>query len=153
MSRTITLLGAGLAISAVAYAELPATTGTPEMTFKVIPLEGVPAGTDHRVTPYRLFDKMIVTVWDPVSCGQKALDPKFSIDAGKLLLSYALTPAEDSERKCTLVSEFDVSNLPHRDLEVHFAGGPEPYTVARLRKCNFHEPRGEDIFECLAPAK
>jgi len=36
---------------------------------------------------------MIVTVWDPVVCGQKPVGPAFSIKGDKLYLSYALSPA------------------------------------------------------------
>jgi hypothetical protein len=48
---------------------------------------------EHQVTPYRLFDKMVVTVRDPVSCGQQPIAPGFSIPADKLFLSYALSLA------------------------------------------------------------
>jgi hypothetical protein len=70
-----------------------------------------------------------------------------------LILRYALSPAAAEAKRCTLVSEFDVFNVPHRDLEVDFAGGAEPYTVAALRKCPHYTPASNDIWECLAPAK
>ena len=152
MKKSTALLGVGLALSIVAFAELPESTGVPTLEFRAIPLEGGGGSSEHKVTPYRLFDKMVVTVWDPVACGQKALNPAFSIIEDKLFLSYSLTSAASSAKKCTLVSEFDISNLPHRDIEVNFAGGPEPYTVVKLRKCSFYSPKSEDIYECLAPA-
>ena len=151
MKKVIVLFGSALALSLVAFAELPESTGTPKLEFKVIPLEGKTPRAEHKVTPYRLFDKMVVTVWDPVACGQKAHDPKFSIAGNTLSLSYSLTPGAPGAKECSLVSEFEVSNLPHRDLQVAFAGGPEPYIIAKLKKCPHYKPTGEDIFECLAP--
>ena len=151
MKKTIVLFGTALALSFVAFAELPESTGTPKLEFKEIPLQGKMPRAEHKVTPYRLYNKMIVTVWDPVSCGQKAIDPKFSITGNTLALSYSLTPGTPGAKECSLVSEFDVSNLPHRDLEVAFAGGPEPYIVVKLKKCPNYKPTSEDIYECLAP--
>ncbi|MCM8621968.1 MAG: hypothetical protein NFW16_09575 [Candidatus Accumulibacter sp.] len=151
MKKSAVPLGVGLVLSMVALAELPESTGIPSLQFRTIPLEGA-RSTEHRVTPYRLFDKLVVTVWDPVVCGQKAVNPAFSIQGDKLFLSYSLSPVEAGVQNCTLVSEFDLSNVPHRDIEVNFAGGPEPYVVAKLRKCPNYTPRSDDIYECLAPA-
>jgi len=134
-----------------AFAQLPGPSGPPSLEFRTIPIEGA-SNSDHKVTPYRLFDKMIVTVWDPVICGQKPVNPAFSIQDDKLYLSYVLSPASAQGKRCTLVSEFGVSNIPHRDLVVHFAGGPEAYVVATLRKCPDYLPKTDDIWECLAPA-
>lgn len=146
------LFGLASGFIVLAFAGLPAPAGAPSLEFRTIPIEDAPA-TAHKVTPYRLFDKMIVTVWDPVACGQKPLNPAFSIDGDKLFLSYALSPAASAAKNCTLVSEFDVLNVPHRDLVVHFAGGPEPYVLATLKKCPYYTPATDDIWECLAPAK
>jgi hypothetical protein len=137
---------------ALAFAELPVPAGPPSLEFRTIPIEGAPT-SEHKVTPYRLFDKMIVTVWDPISCGQKPINPAFSIEGDKLFLSYALSPAPSEAKRCTLISEFDVLNVPHRDLAINFAGGPEPYVVATLKKCPYYRPTSDDIWECLAPAK
>jgi hypothetical protein len=136
----------------LALAEMPVPGGRPRLEFRTIPVEGTPL-LEHKVTPYRLFDKVVVTVWDPIYCGQKPIDPAFSIKGNKLILRYALSPAAAEAKRCTLVSEFDVFNVPHRDLEVDFAGGAEPYTVAALRKCPYYTPASNDIWECLAPAK
>lgn len=150
--RTIAMsIGASLISSSLAMAALPESTGTPSLEFRSIPLESS-GPSEHRVAPYRLFDKMVVTVWDPVVCGQKAFNPTFSIVGEKLMLGYSLTPPAAGAGPCTLVSEFDISNVPHRDMEVHFAGGPEPYTVARLKKCPSYSPKDDDIYECLTPA-
>jgi hypothetical protein len=152
MKKALPLLVVIWASISSVCAEMPTPGGAPTLEFRTIPVEGV-LMPDHKVTPYRLFDKVVVTVWDPVSCGQKPLDPKFSIQGDKLFLSYDLTPPLPNAKQCTLVSEFDVLNAPHRDFEVHFAGGPEPYVVAKFTKCPHYSPKSDDIWECLAPAK
>ncbi|OIQ68856.1 hypothetical protein GALL_495460 [mine drainage metagenome] len=169
----VLLSGVAAAFITLAFAEMPTPGGPPRLEFRAIPVQGMlvsrrerwlggkhgnaPAQgvsmPGHRVTPYRLYDKMVVTVWDPIRCGQKPTDPAFSIQGNKLLLSYKLSPAQPEAESCTLISEFDVLNVPHRDLEVQFAGGPEPYVVAKLKKCQFYSPVSEDIWECLAPEK
>jgi len=146
------LFGVALAFITLAFAEMPSPGGPPSLEFRTIPVEGA-STPEHKVTPYRLYDKMVVTVLDPIQCGQKPVNPAFSIQGDKLFLSYALSPAPAGAKSCTLVSEFDVLNVPHRDLEIHFAGGPEPYTVTKLRKCPYYSPASDDIWECLAPAK
>jgi hypothetical protein len=147
----LVLFGMASGFIALAFAELPTPGGSPTLEFRTIPIEDAPT-SEHKVTPYRLFDKMIITVWDPVSCGQKPVNPTFSIQGDNLFLSYALSPAPPEAKRCTLISEFDVLNVPHRDLVVHFAGGPEPYVVATLKKCPSYKPTSDDIWECLAPA-
>ena len=151
MRKAAVLFGAGLVFSIVARAEMPASTGAPTLEFRIIQLD-VARSSERKVTPYRLFDKMIVTVWDPVVCGQKPVNPAFSIEGNALVLSYSLSPARAGEQHCTLISEFDISNMPRRDIEVHFAGGSEPDTVAKLTRCPGYTPKGENIYECLAPA-
>lgn len=148
----VLLFGAVAAFVTIAFAEMPTPGGPPSLEFRTIPVEGTPI-SEHKVTPYRLYDKMVVTVWDPIQCGQKPVSPAFSIQGDKLFLSYALSPAPAGAKSCTLVSEFDVLHVPHRDLEVQFAGGPEPYVVAKLKKCPYFSPASDDIWECLAPAK
>jgi hypothetical protein len=153
MKKALLVLCGGISgCIALAFAELPTPGGSPALEFRTIPIEDVPT-SEHKVTPYRLMDKMIVTVWDPAFCGQKPVNPAFSIQGDDLYLSYALSAASSEAKRCTLISEFDVLNVPHRDLVVHFAGGPEPYVVATLKKCPFYKPTTDDIWECLAPAK
>jgi hypothetical protein len=141
-----------LAGSTSAFAEEPTPGGQPRLEFHTIPLEGMP-NAEHKVTPYRLQDKMIVTVRDPIACGQKPVDPTFLIEGNSLSLTYALTSAAADAKRCTLVSEFDIFNAPHRDFNVRFAGGAEPYTVATMKKCPFYTPSSNDIWECLAPER
>jgi hypothetical protein len=124
----------------------------PRLTFRTIPVEQVSNG-EHKVTPYRIFDTLIVTVWDPISCGQRPSDAAAEVKGDKVLLSYKLSAPTSDTKGCTLVSEFDVAELPNRDLEVHFAGGPEPYTVAKMKKCPSYQPKSADIWECLMPQK
>jgi hypothetical protein len=72
------LLGVASTFIAVAFAEMPTPGGPPKLEFRTIPVEGAPV-SGHKVTPYRLYDRMVVTVWDPIKCGQKPLNPSFSI--------------------------------------------------------------------------
>jgi len=144
------LFGSMMALVHVALADTSTRDKTPTLQFRTIPIEGSPI-TGHKVTPYRFYDRMIITVWDPIQCGQKPVNPAFSIRDEKILLSYSLSPTQSAAESCTLISEFIVSDLPNRDLEVHFAGGPEPYVIAKLRKCPNYSPKSDDIWECLAP--
>jgi hypothetical protein len=141
-------------ISFGAMAELPASTGTPSLAFKAIEIQNTKEKLQEQVTPYRLFDKMVITVFDPVVCGQQPQAPKFKFTDNHLTIGYDLTVASNSDNKnCALVSEFIIQNAPHGDYEVSFAGGNEPLTVAKLRKCPFYQPKGEDVYECLSPTK
>lgn len=143
----------GLLVAAVgaAVAQSAEPAKLLRLEFRAIPIEGV-TSPEHKVTPYRIYDKIVVTVSDPVLCGQKPIEPTVSVKDNKLLLSYKLTPSTAGAQACTLVSEFDVFDAPKRDLEVNFAGGPEPYTVATMRKCPYFKPATSDIWECLVPA-
>jgi hypothetical protein len=97
---------------------------------------------------------MVVTVFDPVVCGQQPVAPRFNFSDKHLTVGYDLTPSSAGAIKsCALVSEFVISNVPHGDFEVDFAGGDEPITVAKMRNCPNYQPKGEDIYECLAPDK
>jgi hypothetical protein len=141
-------------LSMGALAVLPVSTGNPSLTFKVIQLDNTKGSQQEEVTPYRLFDKMVVTVVDPVVCGQQPVAPRFEFTDNHLTIAYDLTASTAGANKsCALVSEFVISNAPHGDFEVDFSGGDEPMTVAKLRKCPNYQPKGEDIYECLSPDK
>jgi len=150
-SVRVSVVGLFAIFAAGVGAQVPTSTEKPNLVFRTIPIEGATSSM-HMVTPYRLFDKLIVTVSDPVACGQHPLDPAVAIEGGRILLSYKLTPAGAVARQCTLVSEFDVSNVPRRDFEVGFSGGGESYTVTQMRKCPFYGPSTENIWECLMPS-
>ena len=153
MKKMAILMGVTI-ISMGAFAVLPVSTGTPSLAFKAIQLENIKDRQHEEVTPYRLFDKMVVTVFDPVVCGQKPVAAEFKFTDKHLTIGYDLTPSLAGDNKsCALVSEFVISNAPHGDFEVDFAGGDEPITVAKMRKCPNYQPKGEDIYECLAPDK
>ncbi|MDE1950295.1 MAG: hypothetical protein KGL43_03320 [Burkholderiales bacterium] len=145
-----------LALAATACAATLAAAESPEaghgarLEFRTIPMERA-GGTEHLVMPYRLYDKLIVTVWDPIVCGQRPSEPSALVKGEKILIGYKLSAAGAAAKSCTLVSEFTVSDLPKRDLEVHFAGGAEPYTVAKMRKCPSYHPHTSDLWECLVP--
>jgi hypothetical protein len=144
----LAMLSAPLLASA---GEIPAPGGAPHLAFRTVPIDGA-SSAGRSVKPYRLHDKIIVTVREPVACGQKAVEPDFSLKGDTLSVSYVLTPAAADVKRCTLVSEFAVLNAPHRDLKVRFATGAEPYTVAALQKCPFYTPTSRDRWECLSPA-
>ncbi|WP_342620793.1 hypothetical protein [Rhodoferax sp. GW822-FHT02A01] len=153
MKKTAILVGVAL-LSMSAFAELPVSTGTPSLIFKAIQIENTKDKQQEVVTPYRLYDKLVVTVFDPVVCGQQPQAAKFKFTDNHLTVGYDLTPGPGGDSKnCALVSEFVIVNAPHGDFEVNFAGGDEPMTIAKLRKCPFYQPKGEDIYECLAPTK
>ena len=149
MKKIFLLLGIASTLGAPAFAEIEVPGGAPRLEFTVLPAK---AGTrlEHKVKPYRIFDKMMISVEDPVYCGQEAVNPTFSIEGGKLLVNYDLT-SPSSDRRCLLVSQFNVSNVPHRNLNVHFAGGAEPYEVAVLARCPSYAPKSDDVWECLVP--
>ncbi len=154
MKKSAVMLGFVMLSATGVFAELPVSTGTPSLAFKSIQIDNPSEKLEHKVTPYRLFDKMVVTVYDPVICGQKPTSPAFKISENRLSLSYELVPsAAKTKAQCALVSEFVVSHVPHGDLAVAFAGGPEAYVVVSLRKCPGYQPKGEDIYECLASEK
>jgi hypothetical protein len=50
-----------------------------------------------------------------------------------------------------LITQFEISGLPHESLDVAFSGGDEPLTVVKLKKCDYYKPISDDIYECLAP--
>ena len=152
--KTIIMLFCSALMATSALAELPASTGTPVLIFKAIQIENTKDKIQEEVTPYRLYDKMVVTVFDPVVCGQRPQTPKFAFVDDHLTVGYDLSPAPNAGRKsCALISEFVIENAPHGDFEVSFAGGDEPVTVAKLHKCPFYQPKGEDVYECLSPTK
>ena len=140
-------------IALAAMLPFSALAAEPTLNFHVVPLDGFAGNSqfEHRVIPYRLFDTMTVVVEDPDHGGQKPINARFVIENGKLTLSYDLTPFKPGADSCLIVSQFDVSGLPHESLDVAFAGGDEPYTIVKLKKCDFYQPISSDIYECLAP--
>ena len=125
---------------------------TPHLTFRTIPVEQASNG-EHKVMPYRMFDTLVVTVWDPISCGQRPSDESVQVKGDEIYLTYKLSAPPTEVQSCTLVSEFVVSDLPNQDLNVHFAGGAEPYVVAKMKSCPNYKPNSDDIWECLMPQK
>ena len=143
---------AGVVATTFASAQAADAPSRPQLVFRVIPMQGV-YSTEHAVTPYRLYDRLIVTVWDPVTCGQRPRDAAVSIQGDTVFLSYALSDSSGGAKSCTLVSEFEVLGAPNRELEVKFSGGTEPYVVAKMKKCPSYKPSVDDIWECMVPSK
>jgi hypothetical protein len=132
---------------------LPAIAEEPSMTFREIPIKDFTGNTksEHKIIPYRFFDTMTVIVEDPDACGQKPIKPSFVIENGKLLITYQLTPSPKDAGTCMLITQFEITGLPHESLDVGFAGGDEPLTIVKLKPCDFYKPVSSDIYECLAP--
>jgi len=126
--------------------------GVPSLAFEELRSTEAVSGAAHHVAPYRFYDKLVVTVRDPVACGQHAVSPSFSLKGEELHLRYDLTPAAPGAGQCLLRATFTVANAPHRPLAVHFAGGAEPFVVAQLASCPFYRPTSWDRYECLVPA-
>src|SRR5271165_733818 len=140
-------------VPAAVFADPPA--GAPTLKFTSIPVvEKIGAGK-HEVFPYRIEDKMVIIVVDPIACGQKPIDPKFNLKGNRLTLQYELTkaPAQAGGPPCTAHSTFEINNIPDRELEVAFAGGPEPFTVATMTRCPGNKTTTGDIWDCLVPHK
>lgn len=144
------MLGVIGTCATLAHAEIPISNGTPVLEFQTIS-HNAPPLKEHKILPYRFYNKVIVSVWDPIACGQKATNAEFIIQDNKLILRYSLSTASDHAKQCTLVSEFQIDNAPHKDLEINFAGGQESYIVAKMKRCEFYKPTSEDVWECLAP--
>jgi hypothetical protein len=149
MKKTILTVLAALAT----IFQLPVFAGEPAMTFREIPIEHFTGNSkfEHRIIPYRFFDTMTIIVEDPDACGQKPINPGFVIENGKLLITYDLTQSTKGASACMLISQFEITGLPHEPLEVGFAGGDEPLTMVKLKRCDFYKPVSDDIYECLAP--
>jgi hypothetical protein len=153
MKHAAILTGIAL-LSMGVFAQQPAAIGTPSLTFKAIKIDNAKDRQQEQVTPYRLYDKIVVTVFDPVACSQQPRAPKFKFADNHLTVGYELSPSSSADAKsCALVSEFIIENAPHGDFDVDFAGGDEPVTVSKLSKCPFYQPKGADIYECLSPTK
>ena len=148
----IAALLAGTAWTAYATEPQTAISGPPTLRFEETQLPSVGATARHVVAPYRIYDMMVVAVEDPVACGQQAVNPSSFISNGKLYLRYDLTSAAPGAKQCTLYSNFMISNVPRAAMDVYFAGGNEPFVVARLKTCPYYEPTSRDVYKCLVPA-
>ena len=147
-----TLIGCSLAgIALVAFADVP--SGPPTMKFTSIPVMEKVGGGEHKIYPYRNEDQVVVIVIDPITCGQKPVNPRFEIKGKSLVLRYDLTkaPASKASSACTAHSTFELSAMPDIDLQVEFAGGPEAFHVAQMTRCPKAKPV-TDIYDCMVPA-
>jgi hypothetical protein len=139
-------------VAAFAFADTP--TESSKMTFRDVGAERRMSVFEDTVTSYRFEDMVLVIVKDSVICGQKAIKPSFAIKGDQIALHYDLTPAPPgTTSKCILASEFMIENAPHRDLNVSFSDGTEAPTVVSMQKCSNYNPRTDDVWQCLVPAK
>ena len=151
MKAGFVLIGTGLvAAMATAAAADPQQT----MKFTSIPITEKVGSGEHKIFPYRIEDKVVVTVQDPIACGQRPINPRFELKGNKLVLRYDLTkaPSGTAGGSCTAHSTFEIENMPHQDLEVSFAGGQERFIVASMVRCPNTKPV-VDIYDCLVPRK
>jgi len=143
-----------LLVAAATLAAVPLLSSAGESSMKFWSRGQEAGDAVHQLLPYRIENRMMVVVHDPVVCGQVPDRPRFSIEKNQLTLQYDLTaaPTGEHERPCVAYSLFQIDNLPDRSLEVRFAGGPEPFSVAQLKRCPSQSPRS-DKWDCLVPRK
>jgi hypothetical protein len=127
-----------LQMSCVALAAFPilAVAAGPSLNFTSVSVTEKVEITQHKVSPYRAGDKMIVVVRDPIVCGQEVVKPHFTLHGDELVLQYDLTNAPSGEvGSCTELSVFQVNGVPAgQRLQVSFAGGPEPFVLAATKR-------------------
>ena len=141
-------------VLAAGYAFADTPTESAKMTFRDVGAERQMSAFEDKITPYRFEDIVLVVIKDSVICGQKATKASFAIKGNEIALHYELTPAlPGTTAKCTLASEFKIENVPHRDLTVAFSDDHEAATVASMQKCPNYNPKTDDVWQCLVPAK
>ena len=151
--RNLLVTMAGMLVAAVpAFAAETAAPTT--MKFTSLPIQEKLGEAAHKILPYRVDDRVVVIVVDPIMCGQKPINPQFAIKAGKISLHYDLTaaPAGSIQPNCTAHSTFDLDNVPNGDFQVDFAGGKEAPHTAQMTQCPGVMPK-HDIWDCMLPVK
>jgi len=145
------ILLAGLALASTSVFAAPPQ---PNLKFTSIPIVETSGRGEHKLFPYRSEDKMVVIAQDPIMCGQKPINPRYEINGNKLVVRYDLTPPPPgvTTPACSVHSTFEINGMPHGDFEVSFAGGKEPFIVARMTRCPSTAPT-VDIWDCLVPGK
>ena len=148
------LFPVAIALAAASFAFADTPTESSKMTFRDVKAEPQMSAFKDKVSSYRLEDTVLVVVKDTIHCGQKATNASFAIKENQIALHYELTPAPSgATTKCTLASEFKIENVPHRDLTVAFSDDHEAATVASMQKCPNYNPKTDDVWQCLVPAK
>jgi len=150
---TLALAVASMSILA-ATASAADTAAPTTMTFTSIPIAEKLGEAAHRVLPYRIDDRVVVIVIDPIMCGQRPVNPSFSVKPGRIALHYDLTaaPVGSMQPNCTAHSTFDLDKVPNGDFEVQFAGGKEGPHTAQMTQCPNVKPK-DDIWDCMVPVK
>ena len=147
-----------LAIAAMGALQISAqaaeNAGPTTMKFTSIPIAEKLGEAAHKILPYRIDDRVVVIVVDPIMCGQKPVNPSFAIKPGRIALHYDLTaaPAGSVLPNCTAHSTFDLDKVPNGDFEVQFAGGKEAPHTAQMTQCPNVKPK-DDIWDCMVPVK
>ncbi len=154
MSRIASFSFAVAIVLAATYAVADTPKDSAKMTFRAVRAELQMSAFKDKVSAYRHEDTVIVVVKDAILCGQKATNASFAIKEHQIALRYELTPPPLGViAKCTLASEFVIENIPHQDLTISFSGGPEPATTVSMQKCPNYNPKTDDVWQCLVPAK
>jgi hypothetical protein len=127
---------------------------TPAMKFSWIPMVERSGPGDRKIFSYRLEDRIVVLVQDPIVCGQKPINQAFELQGNKLFLRYELTNASPkaSDPPCTAHSIFAIDGVPNQDLEISFARGEQAFAAADMARCPEFQPTIETR-NCLAPRK
>jgi len=151
-SNLLVAIAGVLVIAAPALADDVAAPTT--MKFTSIPIQEKLGEAAHRVLPYRIDDRVVVIVVDPIMCGQEPINPRFTVKPGKIALRYDLTAAPPGSvlPNCTAHSTFDLDKVPNGDFQVEFAGGNEPVHTANMTQCPHVKPK-DDIWDCMIPLK
>jgi hypothetical protein len=151
-SKLLLAMAGLLAVTGPAIAEDMASKTT--MKFTSIPIQEKLGEAAHKILPYRVDDRVVVIVVDPIMCGQEPINPRFTVKPGKISLRYDLTaaPAGSVLPNCTAHSTFDLDGVPNGDFQVEFAGGNEPVHTAQMTQCPGVKPK-HDIWDCMLPIK
>jgi hypothetical protein len=105
----------------------------------------------YRISPYRAEDTIVVLVEEPIICGQTGTRPAFRLGDRTLDLQYSLSDAPaGATEACTLKSVFQVSEMPHRDLDVTFGNRTGTFLVGQMTRCGSAKVT-RDPWDCLLP--
>jgi hypothetical protein len=126
----------------------------PELKFTSQVFEKRVGAAERKISPYRAEDTIFALVEEPITCGQTATHPSFRLGESALDLSYTLSDAPPGQvaEECTLKSVFQVSQMPHRDLDVTFGNRTGAFIVAQMARCG-RAGTSHDPWDCLLPKK
>jgi hypothetical protein len=147
---------ARLALACVAFAAITGSAAADEvrpilaMKFTSIQMVEQAGAGALRISLYRMEDRVMILVQDPIVCGQRPINPTSELQGNQLRLRYDLTKAlaEASGPSCTAHSIFTIDGVLSRDLEIAFARGKTTFIVAGMARCSESQPT-VDTWNCL----